>query len=172
MDLLPPGNMPAPNMDGDNTRDFPDQWASSMWPSLYPRVIHRYPTTAARDADLAGLGPTARSFAYIDALASVTHWTGTAWRYGTGGPLIQAGITTYLFGGGNTLSLNIVFPNPKFAFTSAPAMTYGLYAATVNKAVVRRSGTVTTSGVQLTMYTTDGSAISGSVYADWTATQV
>lgn len=78
-DLLPPGNMPAPNADGDDTRDFPGFFASDMWPSLWPRLIHRYATTAARDADLAGLGAADRAFAWVDASGSLTAWTGAAW---------------------------------------------------------------------------------------------
>ena len=79
-DLLPPGNMPAPNADGDDVKDFPDFFASNMWPSLWPRIIHRYATTAARDADLAGLGSADRAFAYVDAIDAMTKWNGTAWR--------------------------------------------------------------------------------------------
>lgn len=79
-DLLPPGNLPAPNADGDNTSDFPDFFASSMWPSMWPRMIHYYATTGARDADLAGLGPGAAAFAYVASLGRVTTWKGSSWH--------------------------------------------------------------------------------------------
>jgi len=72
--------MPAPNMDNDLSRDFPDFFASDMWPSLWPRIIHRYATVAARDADMAGLGATDRAFCYVDALARTLAWTGTGWH--------------------------------------------------------------------------------------------
>ena len=77
-DLLPPGDTPWP-APTDQARDLADILQNETWASLWPRLIHHYVTTAARDADLAGLGSTNRAFAFVDALGCVTTWNGSAW---------------------------------------------------------------------------------------------
>lgn len=79
-DIIPPGNTPAPNA-GDDPRTFPDFWQSDLWPALWPRQVLSYPNAAARDADLAGLGPTSTAYAYLQDTKQVTYWTGAAWGY-------------------------------------------------------------------------------------------
>ena len=78
-DLVPPMNTPLPASD-DLAHDIADILQGETWPSVWPRTISRYPTTAARDADLAGLGTTDRAYAWVDALACITTWTGSVWR--------------------------------------------------------------------------------------------
>lgn len=109
--------MPAPNSDGDNTSDFPAFFASTMWPSLWPRLIQRYATTATRDADLAGLSAADRAFAWVDALACVTVWNGTVWR-------ALSAVTTYTSVGG-TAPVTVVSPAGSILQTLVvPAVAY------------------------------------------------
>lgn len=78
MDILPPGNTPA-WADSTPANEIAQLWANEMWPALWQRMRHPYADTAARDADLAGLGPTDTAYAYT--LDTDTHWSwnGTTW---------------------------------------------------------------------------------------------
>lgn len=82
-DLLPPGNQPAPNA-GDDPRQFPDFFASDMWPAMWPREIFTYANAAARDAELGGLGPSDSAFVWLLDSHELFAWTGSGWVTLTG----------------------------------------------------------------------------------------
>ena len=55
--ILQPGDVPA--LAGDDLApDIDNVFAEQTWPALWPRLVYHYATTGARDAGLAGLGPT------------------------------------------------------------------------------------------------------------------
>lgn len=113
-DLLPPGNFPAPDA-GDDPRQFPDFFASDMWPAMYPRLVFSYATPAARDADLTGLGPTDRAFVFVESQKALWRWNGSAWSLAA--PWVQKGTLSLATDGTNQATAAVTFAT---AFTSAP----------------------------------------------------
>jgi hypothetical protein len=79
-DFLPPGNTPA-WADSDAANQIAQIWQGEMWPELWPKMVFTYANAAARDADLAGLGPADVAFAWLVDVAELTVWKGSAWGY-------------------------------------------------------------------------------------------
>lgn len=112
-DILPPGNTPA-WADADPANQIAQIWAGNMWPALWPKMVFTYANTAARDADLVGLGPSDAAYAYLSDKAWLTRWTGTAWRpvhpvWGSQAGTFSAGLATITHNLGFTPTLFLAF---------------------------------------------------------------
>jgi len=169
-DLLPPGNQPAPSA-GDDPRSFPDFFASDMWPALWPRLVFSYANSGARDADLAGLGPTDRAFAFLEDSKTLWRWTGTAWALAA--PWVQTGSTGFSPGNsavaaGGTVDVTITFPVPFIDAGYIPSVMTSFQGGRLTPAVVARSA----ASMQIRFFNNSTSAATTGATIYWTATRV
>lgn len=112
---LPPGNAPAPEV-GDDPRVFPSEfWEQEWWPWLWPKVVLPYADAAARNADLAGLGPSERAVAFLEDSKTLWRWDGTAWALAA--PWTQQGVASLPGNATDSRNVAVTFP---VAFTAAP----------------------------------------------------
>ena len=81
-------------------------------------------------------------------------------------PAFATGITNFVFGGGNTLTGAVTFPAGRF--TAAPIVT-AIVGATAYKAAVRQTVAPSTTGVTLTVWSTDAAAMSATIPVHWIA---
>jgi len=85
-------------------------------------------------------------------------------------PTIATGVTAFAFGGGNILSLPIVFPVGRF--TAVPVLTTGLgLSGTGSNVLTAHFVSLTAAGCTMIVATTDASAYTGTVNVNWTAIQ-
>ena len=75
---LQPGNVPAWSGD-DPSNTIADIFANETWPELWGKFTYTYANTGARDAELAGLGPSDAAFAFTRDTSTLWGWTGTTW---------------------------------------------------------------------------------------------
>jgi hypothetical protein len=140
-------------------------------------MIHAYANTAARDADLAGLGALDHAFAYVDASSTVTYWTGTTWRTLGPGPFAEAsGLSTGWSAGtlasGTAMNSTVTFPTGRF--TVAPIVSVnlvGVMGGTAN--LTCRVGSVTATTVSIYVYNVgSASATFSGLSVAWQAKQM
>ena len=67
-------------LDGSEAKSDWPTFDQDRWSFLWPRMVLPYANAAARDAELAGLGPTDSAFAYLKDVKALTAWTGSVWR--------------------------------------------------------------------------------------------
>lgn len=166
--VLPPGNFHLPSSE-DQAHDIALILQNETWPDLWPQIIHRYATEAARNADLAGVGSSNRAYAEVDALGCLTRWNGTAWvRMSQGLLAVASGAIDFMFAGGYSVTHTATFPSGRF--TVPPIVTPSVFT---NLAVVhvQLASAPTTTSVDIRVCSTDATAITGTMHAYWTAMQ-
>jgi len=85
-------------------------------------------------------------------------------------PTIATGVTAFAFGGGNVLSLPIVFPVGRFS--AVPVLTTGLgLSGTGSNVLTAHFVSLTTAGCTMIVATVDASAYTGTINVNWTAIQ-
>lgn len=165
-DYLAPGDMPAPHID-DKIKDFPAFFAAQMWSHLWPQLLGSYANAADRDAELAGLGPSDRVFAFVEDSRTLWRWTGATWALAA--PWEQSGtigLGSVAAGGSLSGDLSIAFPLEFPSATWVPSLEVSFQAAPCRLTIVSRAKT----GMQVRVnnYTSSASASGATVY--WSAT--
>lgn len=162
-DILPPGDMPAPNATevGPGWASF---WQDEFWQALWPKLIPNYANAAARDAELAGLAPTDVAFAYLTDIKRLTFWTGVDWMH-VGGRRTNGGVTINALAVGASQSIAVTFPAG--LFTSTPRVQVSTGGTKLGAAY----GSITTAGFTFSV-ANNGAGASGATVGSWSAEQL
>lgn len=165
--ILQPGNVPALSSD-DPANQIADVFAEETWPLLWPGLLRSYANTAARDAELAGLGSSDRAFAFVEDSRTFWRWTGSAWALAA--PWSQSGTFSVgaIAANSTGITQTVTFANP---FPSAN------YDVRYDLAASRLSGGVSTSPARtasgfLAAISNFTSSATPAVTVRWTATLV
>lgn len=162
--LLQPGNVVA--LDGSEPPSQIDNvFAEQTWEGIWPRLCYHYATTGARDAELAGLGPSDSALAYVRDINVLFVWSGTAWK-----PINRRLTGTVsipnVAANGGLQQVAVAFPAGMF--TSAPRLALAVANTRYQPGFSGLSATGFTFDVSNYTSGTPGTAVTG----HWTAEQV